>query len=171
MFRRSVLTALGALVLVVAPLAAQGRPGRPGAGWWMRGPAEMVRNPMQVLLDHKADLALTADQVQKLEAIRAKVDKENGPRWEQLKKAFGDKAPADMTVEERQALRERMQALQPVSDKVRETNRTATTEARALLTPEQLTKMRDIMRRGPGNRPGRGGPGGSGGYRGGPTRG
>ncbi len=172
MQKRTVMGAFMALALVAAPAMAQGGPGRPGMGAGMRGPAQMERNPVQVLLDHGQDLALTAEQVTKLTAIQARVEKENGPRWEQMKKAFGDKAPADMTAEERQQARERMQALQPVRDQIRETDRTAMAEARALLTPDQVTKMRAFMRRGPADRPGRGerprrGPRGGGGGPGG----
>ncbi len=166
MQKRSFMGAFIALALVATPVLAQGGQGRPGMGAGMRGPAEMQRNPVEVLLDHQQELSLTSEQVAKLETIRDQVKRENGPRWEQMKQAFGDKAPADMTVEERQQARERMQALQPVRDQIRETNRKAMTDARALLTPDQLTRMRGLMRRGPDDRPGRGNRPGRGMHRG-----
>lgn len=161
------------LALVAAPLAAQAGQGRAGMGRGMAagGPAAMARNPVAVLLDHRADLGLTEDQVGRLESLSQRVAAENGPRWEQLRAAFGDEAPADMTAEERARLRERMRALDPVRAEVRETNRAAMDEARSVLTADQLEKLPTIMRRGPrhgergaarpgGRRDGQQGPGG-----------
>lgn len=153
---RNIRTAIGvlaALGLAAAPAVAQAGPGgRGGMGRGMAagGPAAMARNPVEVLLDHGADLALTDEQATRLEAIRDHVAQENGPRWEQLRSAFGDKAPADMTVEERQELRERMRALDPVRSEIRETNRKAMDDARAVLTPEQAEKLPGLMHRGRG---------------------
>ena len=143
-----------ALALVAMPLAAQGGPGRGtgagmGRGMMQGGPEAMARNPVAVVLDHQEELELTAAQVESLEGLRARLEEENGPRWEQLRSAFGDVAPAELTVEERQALRARMQELAPVRQEIREANRAVMTEVHELLSDEQETALRGIMRRGP----------------------
>lgn len=141
-----------ALMLLAAPLAAQGGGRGPAMGRGMRGggPGAMARNPVAVVLDHRADLELTDDQVQKLETLREHVQQANEPRWQQLKEAFGDADPRSMSVEERQALRERMQALQPVREEIRAANREAMDEVHELLTDEQETQLHGIMRRAGG---------------------
>jgi Spy/CpxP family protein refolding chaperone len=156
--------ALAALVLMAAPVAAQGRGDGPpmGRGMMRGGPGAMERNPAAVVLDHRDALELTAEQVDALESIRDRVQEENGPRWEQLKAAFGEAAPAEMSVEERDAFRARMQELRPVREEIRATNRAAGQEIHEILTDDQEQKLRPIMhegRRGPGHmrRGGRGG--------------
>lgn len=138
------------LALLAVPLAAQAGQGQGparGRGMMAGGPGAMARNPVAVVLDHRDALELTAEQVQTLEQIRARVQEENGPRWDQLTEAFGDADPRSLSVEERQALRERMQALQPVREEIRATNRAAMAEVHELLTAEQETELRGIMRR------------------------
>ena len=149
------------LALVAVPLAAQGGPGRGqgpamGRGMMQDGPDAMMRNPASVVLEHREALALTDDQVTALEAIRAEIEEQNGPRWAQLKEAFGDADPAEMTLEERQALRERMEELAPVRAEIRQTNRTLMAGFHEMLSPEQEAELRTIMRRGPEGRPGHG---------------
>ena len=158
-----------ALALVAAPVAAQAGSGmgpgpRMGRGMRAGGPGAMERTPAEMVLQHREELGLTADQVRQLEAIQKRVAAENGPRWERLKAAFGDQAPADMTVEERQALRQKMQELQPVREEIRATNRKAGAEIHELLTDEQEATLRPLMHQG--NRGGRGGGPGRGMHRG-----
>lgn len=143
-----------ALALVALPLAAQGGPGRgqgpaQGRGMMQGGPEAMARNPVAIVLDHQDELDLTADQVETLESLRARLEEENGPRWEQLRSAFNDVDPAELTVEERQALRQRMQELAPVRQEIQEANRAVMSEVHELLNDEQDTALRGIMRRGP----------------------
>lgn len=175
---KTVAGAVMALALVAAPALAQGGQGRGGMdGRGMRagGPAGMERNPAEFVLQHRADLALTAEQVGQLEAIQARVQQENGPRWEQLRAVFGERSPADMSVEERQQLRDRMGELQPVREEIRATNRAAGEQIHAILTDEQDAKLRPMMQRGNrgdrGDRPARGHRGKRGGQGGGPIGG
>lgn len=158
-------SALAMLALIAAPAAAQAGQGRGpghdqrpamGPGMMRGGPAAMARNPASVVLEHEDALELTADQVQALERVEARIEAENGPRLEQLRAAFGDADPMEMTVAERQALRDRMRELQPVRDAIRETNRAAMAEVHELLTDLQETALRGIMRRGPDGGPARG---------------
>jgi hypothetical protein len=148
-----------AVAMMAAPLAAQGGQGQGpvrGRGMMAGGPGVMARNPVAVVLDHRDDLELTDEQVQTLETLRDHVQQENEPRWQQLQDAFGDADPRSMSVEERQAFRERMQALQPVREEIRASNRAAMDEVHELLTTEQETELRQIMRRRSGGVPGRG---------------
>lgn len=140
-----------ALALVAAPLAAQGGPDRQGPamgrGLLQGGPETMARNPATVVLEHRDALELTDAQVETTRRLEARIEEENGQRWEQLEEAFGDVNPAELTIEERQALRDRMRELAPVREAIRETNRTLMGELHEMLTPEQETELRSIMRR------------------------
>lgn len=161
---RGILKATGVAALVLllaAPAVAQGRPGgrgpAMGRGMMQGGPEGMIRNPVTVVLDHQDELQLTDEQVSTLEGLKAQIEEQNGPRWEQLRAAFGDADPREMTVEQRQALRAKMQELAPVRDSIREANRAVGEQIHALLTAEQQDALRGIMRRGPmapGGRPG-----------------
>ena len=147
---------VAALALAAAPLAAQGGQGRGpgqgqalGRGMMQGGPEAMARNPVTVVLEHQEALELTAEQRETLQGLEARIEEQNGPRWEQLKAAFGDAEPAELTVEERQALRARMQELAPVRDSVRATTRAVMAEVHGLLDADQNAELRGIMRRGP----------------------
>lgn len=166
-----ITSVLAALALVAVPLAAQAGPARGqgpamGRGMMQAGPDAMLRNPATVVLEHREALELTDAQVEALEAIRAGIEEQNGPRWAQLKEAFGDASPAEMNAGERQALRDRMRELAPLRAEIRQTNRTLMAGFHEMLTGAQETELRAIMRRGPEGRPGRGmrgrrpGPGG-----------
>jgi hypothetical protein len=148
---RRIGTAMAALAVMAAPLAAQGGRG-PAEGRMMRGPAAMMRNPVEVVLEHRADLELTAEQVRTLEALRDRVEEENAPRVERLREAFGDTDPRELSAEERDALRARMRELAPVRDEVRATNRAAMDQVHELLTDEQRGELRQFMRRRMGPR-------------------
>ncbi|NIP80405.1 MAG: hypothetical protein GWM90_14750 [Gemmatimonadetes bacterium] len=152
-------TMAAALALAAAPLAAQGGPGRgpaQGRGFMAGGPGAMARNPVQVVLDHRAQLELTAEQVATLESLRDRVQAENAPRWHQLQEAWGDVDPRALSVEERQELRQRMQELAPVRDQIRTTNRAAMDQVHELMTAEQESQLHGIMRRGNRGADGRG---------------
>ena len=160
---RQAIVALAAAALLAGPAAAQQGQGR-GQGQDVRGewagPGSRARNPVSMLLQRREDLGLTAEQVTRLEAIQTRVERENAPRIQQLRAVLGDRDPRELTTEERAELRERMRALDPVRDEIRQTNRAAMDEARAILTDEQQTRIRQVMRRrpGPDGRPGMRGP-------------
>jgi hypothetical protein len=149
------MTIVAGLAVVVAPVVAQvgtevrERPAFQGRGMMGGGPAARVQNPAALVLERRAELGLTSEQVRQIEAIQARVQQENASRIEQLRAAFGDRTDRnfrDLTVEERQQLRERMQQLQPVRQQLRETNRAAGQEIHALLTAEQQEQLRTLRR-------------------------
>ncbi|MBW3553703.1 MAG: Spy/CpxP family protein refolding chaperone [Gemmatimonadetes bacterium] len=147
---RQTMIALAAAALLAGPVAAQGGQGPRGRPATPAGAGVMDRNPVAVLLERRDELELTADQVARLEAVQARVERENAPRIERLRAALGDRPARDLTDEERVQLRERMRELQPVRTEIRETNRAAMEEVRGILTAEQRTKIRSASRgRGP----------------------
>src|SRR4051794_26618780 len=77
--------------------AQGGAPGGPGRG------GMAMRNPAEVLLEHKSELKLTKEQAEKLEAIekRAKeVQEKNEPLVKELRES--NKSFRDMSDEERE---------------------------------------------------------------------
>lgn len=156
------LVGAAAAVLVVAvPLVAQQGPARqqrPGMGRGMMagGPGVMARNPVSVVLDHAEALDLTAEQVETLNGLQARLEEANGPRWAQLEAAFGDADPVELAVEERQAIRERMQELAPVREEIRAANRAVMAEVHELLDEDQEAALRSVMARRPGGPAGQG---------------
>jgi hypothetical protein len=156
-----VVGAAAAILLVAAPVVAQQGPvrqQRPGMGRGMvaGGPGTMGRNPVSVVLDHAEELELTAEQVETLNGLQARLEEENGPRWAELEAAFGDTDPAELSVEEQHEIQERMQALAPVREEIRAANRAAMAEVHELLDDGQEAALRSVMPRRPG---GRAGPG------------
>jgi hypothetical protein len=132
------------LLLLPAVVFAQGRRGGRG----MRGDA-LQRNAIQMIIEHKDQLALTSDQLGKLEPISKKLDEQNKPLLAELQKNRpGD--PRNMTEEQRQAVRVPM-------EKIRDNREAAMKEAREVLTTEQQEKLRQVMEE---MRPRRGGRGG-----------
>lgn len=149
---KQAIVALAAAALLAGPVVAQQGQG-PARGQQDRawaGPGSMARNPVAVLLERREALGLTGDQVARLEAIQARVERENAPRIQQLQAVLGDRSPRDLTDEERAQLRARMRELDPVRDQIRQTNRAAMQEAREILTAEQQAGLRDTMARRPG---------------------
>ena len=150
---------VGALALVAmmvaAPLAAQGRGPARDARPDRRGPAG---NPLERVLEHRAELGLSAAQVERLTEIRSRAEAEAAPIAERLEEARGDRDLRDLSREERAAFRQRMEALRPEMERLREIRRSAFDQASEVLTDAQKEKLRELMpRRRPGRRGGGGG--------------
>jgi hypothetical protein len=134
------------LVLLLLPALAFAQVRRGGRGM---GGDRLQSNVIQMIIEHKDQLALTSDQLGKLEPISKKLDEQNKPLIEELQKNRpGDRR--NMTEEQRQALREPM-------EKIRDNREAALKEARQVLTTEQQEKLRQVMEE---MRPRRGGRGG-----------
>jgi hypothetical protein len=121
----------------------------------IRGPgqATRVQNPAAMVLERRADLGLSLEQVQRIEAIQVRVQQENAGRIEQLRAALPARTEhgfREMSAAERQQLRqqmrEHMDQLQPVREQIRKTNREAGREIHAVLTEEQREQLRSIRR-------------------------
>jgi hypothetical protein len=131
------------LVLLLLPTVAlaqgEGRPGR-------REHAGKRGNVIQMMIEHKADLALTAEQIAKLEPIGKKLEEQNKPVVEEMQKIRGTTNVRELSQEQREQMRAQM-------GKLREHRKAAMTEANTILTQEQQTKLRDMMQKmAPGRR-------------------
>jgi hypothetical protein len=151
------LTIAAGLAVMAAPAVAQigtevrERPAVQGRGMMGGAPGARVHNPASLLLERRAELGLTADQVRQIEAIQARVAQQNAARMEQVRAAMADRgmrSPRDVPAEEReqlrQQMRDRMEQLRPVRQQIRETNRSAGQEIHALLTDDQRQQLRAI---------------------------
>lgn len=139
---------------------------------------EHAMSPMTYILEHRAELELSDQQVARLEAIGTSLRARTTPLRERMREAMGDLpvprpraergprgaraprgdrvAPRPMTPQQREAMRERARELRPVREEIRALRREAREEARAVLTAEQQEKLRDLIRarRGELRRPG-----------------
>ncbi|HEX8272912.1 MAG TPA: Spy/CpxP family protein refolding chaperone [Longimicrobiaceae bacterium] len=173
MFRTNrVLLAAALLAAAPAPalLAQQGagaphaqhQDGRQGRG----GPRP---SPVAALLEHRAELKLTADQVSRLETIQRDLEQKNAPLRRQLEAARPQRPEGERqappTEQERQAMRARMEQLRPQMEQLRTNQRAAMEQVRSVLTDEQEQAARQYLR-GPRGERGERGPRGERGGRG-----
>lgn len=180
--------------IAAAPVALEAQTPQPGQEQVTRPSGQA---PLARVLQHRAELGLTTDQVTRLEGIQQRLQAQNAPLLEQLRASgAGQRAEGaarerrqltpeqreqmrermqNMTEEERRALREQMrqrrqqgerrapgargerqipEELRPVVQQLQANNRAAMEEARAVLTAEQQTQLRELrqQRRG-GERP------------------
>jgi len=126
---------IAALMLTAAaPLAAQ--QGRQGAV------DRRQRSSLEILLDNRAELALTDDQVTKLTALNEKLAETNRIVAEEIRKVRGSYRPSN-----RQEAEQLRDAMRPLIEKIEENDRKALEEAEALLTDEQRQKARELVRK------------------------
>jgi hypothetical protein len=134
------------IALLMLPAAAAAQRGR---GQRMRPDSAMQQNVIEIVVQHKADLALTSDQIAKLEPIAKSLDEKNKNLVEELARFRGTGTrPTDMSEEQRQQMRSLM-------EKVREHRTNAVEELRAVLNEEQMKKVRELLPQGRGGRRGR----------------
>lgn len=116
-----------AAMFLALPVAAHAQnPQGPG-----RGQGRMMMSPAAMLLEHKAELGLSADQVAKLEKISSALQEKNAPIMEKMRQA-------------RQSNADRSQ-MQPLMEQMRENNDAARKEVMAILTPEQQKKAQELV--------------------------
>lgn len=136
-----------------------------------RGEAVQAITPVTAILEHRAELGLTADQIARLEAVDRRLRERIAPVREQMREARGEmprpgargergargqrvpRAPRPMSPEQRAAARERMDAararmqeMRPELEELRESRREAMDEVREVLTEEQQGRLRELMR-------------------------
>jgi hypothetical protein len=115
------------------------------------------------LLRHRADLALTDDQVEKLQEIDRKLDDQNRPYVRQLIKIRHDMKvrsgvkPEDMTSAEREELRSHLEQARPLWEQISKNNHAAMREVGEVLNDQQKAQLRDLLRK-PRERNGSPGP-------------
>jgi Spy/CpxP family protein refolding chaperone len=132
-------TLLLGIFLLTGTLAAADTKGRPG------GP--MHEGPLAVILEHRKELDLTNEQVQKLEAVKKEADEfreklKNDPQMREMFKHMregktkGAEAP---TQQQREELRDKIKAkFGGQMEHFKE-------ELRGILTKEQLMKLRELL--------------------------
>jgi hypothetical protein len=134
------------LLLVPTVLLAQGESRRAGR---RGGPDGMQRNVIEIIIEKKADLSLSAEQVAQLEPIARKLEEDNQPVLAELQKLRGNTGMRDLTEEQRTQMRAQM-------DKLRDNRTAALEQANAVLSTDQKEKVRTLLRQQ--MRAGRGGP-------------
>lgn len=153
-----------ALCLAAAPLPLLAQttsaPDSAARREWRDG-ARMQRVPLERLVAQRERLGLTAEQVNRLQAVQERLRSRNAPLLEQVRMARRQAVPrqpgrrAPLTEQERAALRRVREALRPVREQLRENRRGAVEEVRAILTDEQRTRLRELRREHRGGHDGR----------------
>ncbi|MEJ2218157.1 MAG: hypothetical protein P8099_16225 [Gemmatimonadota bacterium] len=143
------IAVLGALLVVPAVLAAQQPPAQRQAPQDTARP----RDPIAIMLAHKSDLDLKADQVSKLEAIQKKLDNAATPLRKQLEAFRANRSQRqagaflDMTEAQRRQFIADRQKMRDAGMELRELNRAAGAQAHAVLTTDQQTRLHRMMAR------------------------
>jgi Spy/CpxP family protein refolding chaperone len=145
--------AITALTLAAAPATLYGQ-----------GPT-VAGNPAARLLEHRAELSLTAEQVKRLEELNRRTTQQDAELRSRLEALRGKPAGEpllmwNMTPEQREQLAANRAAMQPLAQELRSIHARAAADASAVLTPEQRTKADSFLFRGPGRGRGRGPAGG-----------
>jgi DNA anti-recombination protein RmuC len=91
-----------------------------------------------LVLQHRSELNLTADQVTKLEAVASKLEDSNKPLMAELQKQRPEgQRPQDMTAQQREQMRN-------VMEKVRGNREDAQKQVAAILTQQQNEQLRSL---------------------------
>jgi Spy/CpxP family protein refolding chaperone len=132
---RKTIALLG-LLLLPAGLLAQGRSQR------REGPGRPQANVIEQVLQHKADLALTAEQVTRLETLSNQLSEKQKPILEEMRKQReGGVRPRDLTDEQRAEARKTM-------EKLRAHREEALNGVKDVLTDEQEQKVKSLLEDG-----------------------
>jgi len=115
------------------------------------GPGEVGdAGPVAMMLRRADALGLTADQVERIEAIGARLAAQNDPLQQQIRSIMGEMRPggrdrsAPPSAAEREAMRTRMEQARPLMEQVRTNAAAAREEALAVLSEEQRARLRDV---------------------------
>jgi hypothetical protein len=177
MFSTRNLVLAAALLAVPAPalLAQQGGGyGQPQGGqqeqhgqWGGQGRGERgqrgMRSPVQALVEHRADLNLSDDQVGRLQQIDQDLQRRTEPLRQQLEQyrgqfQRGQDGGQQPSEQDRDAMRQRMEQARPLFEQMRKANQDAMQRALSVLTPQQRETAKSLMPQR-GERGGRGGRG------------
>jgi Spy/CpxP family protein refolding chaperone len=152
MMRTLVRSAL-VLALVATPAIAEAQ--RPDAPGKRGAPGPHAMNPAAGVLSHRAELGLSADQVARLEAIRAQLEERNRPLLQQLQaqrptpaegRARPGQAAGQLTPEQRAEMRQRMEARRAEMQQLTPEQRAERREQMRQLTPEQRRARMEARR-------------------------
>jgi hypothetical protein len=142
---RAALLLTGLAAAPAAPLRAQ----------------QVAPAPLEILLESREALGLTAEQVEGLRRLRARLSERNEPlvtrmlelrtRWQGEQRAAG-RAAGGVELGRSASLQGIREAAQPINQQIQANNRAAMQEVNRLLTGEQRQRLRAIVqaRRPPG---------------------
>jgi riboflavin biosynthesis pyrimidine reductase len=136
-----------ALVMVAVPSVVWGQGGRSGRGMGMG----MLQSPLKVVLDHKADLSLSAEQVTQVETMETALTEKNKPSQDEIAKIR--EAHPDM----RSMPEEARMKMRELSQTVVANNREAEEKLKDVLNADQLAAATKLIQE---SRPQRGRRGG-----------
>jgi Spy/CpxP family protein refolding chaperone len=88
-------------------------------------------------------LGLTPGQRAKINGIREQVDQQNAPLREQIRQVLGGKSFRDLTPEERESFRSK---IEPIRKQMKENRHKAHEQISAILTPQQREKLEHQMK-------------------------
>lgn len=161
---RSILLAL-ALAALPLPVLSQQAPERGARPEWgtTRGRKPDHHRPFALLLDHRRELGLSADQVARLQVVARRLEERNRPLRDQLRRqreayfAARRAQIAQLTPEARRDTLRRLQGergkphpippeMRPIVEQMRANTRAAMEEAEKVLTPEQKERARALYR-------------------------
>lgn len=147
MRRIGIVLALGLMAAPVTVLAAQ----TPRAEQQQQGP---LRSPVTRILEKRAELKLTAEQVTRLEKIDATLREQNKPLQEQMQRQMqqvrGERPQGEPTEAQREAMRKRREQMRPVMEKMRANQQAAMQQVQQVLTGAQKEQVRSLMQEGRG---------------------
>lgn len=150
------------LALVALPLPALAQHSREHGAASARG-REKAHRPFALLLDHRRDLGLTADQVTRLQGIARSLEAQNRPLREQLRRqreAYFAARRAQIARLSPDARRDTLRRLRdergkphplppemrPVVEQMRANTHAAMEDAETVLTPDQKERARALYR-------------------------
>ena len=148
------LVAIGAVALTAAaaPAMAQG----PGKGHGKRGEHT---DRITRMIEHRAELGLTDDQVMRLESVRDRYVEQNKALREQIHQTIGDRPRPDESMknlsreERHEAMKKRHEELLaqypdlvPVFDQLKTNHEAMRDELHSILTQEQQDKLQELRR-------------------------
>jgi Spy/CpxP family protein refolding chaperone len=141
---RIALLALTLLLGAGATLEGQNRPARDGAG---RG---QEQGAIDMLLELRGQLALTTEQVARLQQIDARIDEKNRPLVEQMsqirRQMRGLGPQQNHTAQQRAQHEALMEEARPILQQIMANNRSGMDEVGGVLTPPQRTRLAELIR-------------------------
>lgn len=137
----SLITALIAMPAVAQAQQQQQRPTQtaPGSRGGMQ--QRQARTPSSVILQHKDELKLSAEQVAQIEEIGAELQEKNRPLQEKMREARGSGSGGQMSQEERAKL---LQKMAPITEEIRKNTEAAREKMLQVLNAEQQKKVKEI---------------------------
>jgi Spy/CpxP family protein refolding chaperone len=164
------------LAFLLLPPAVVAQTPRGAGGPFLLADSPPPHSPVGLLLARRAELQLTAAQVERLSGIERELERRNEPLVREVLELRREvrrgatSRPRDMSPDERALLRSQVERARPLLRQVQANNRQAMRQVGRVLTPQQRSLVREwVGPPGPAERRQGRGPGAGGGQ--GPRRG